>query len=88
MTAAGSNKSPVVEPQGPDDIAASISAIENAVLNSHSAKPRQAVRELGCRIVAQALGIVTPSGSKPASRARLTESEARSPLRRNARRLR
>jgi hypothetical protein len=69
MTAEGSNKSPVV-PQGfDDDIAASISAIENAVLNSHSAEPRPAIRELGCTIVAQALGLATTGGSKPASRA-------------------
>ena len=81
MTAEGSNKRPVAEPQGLDEIEASISAIENAVLNSHRAEPRPAIRELGCFIVAQALGIGTPKGNKLASRASsLTEREARSHL--------
>jgi hypothetical protein len=78
MAAEGSNQRSVAEPQGLDEIEASISAIENAVLNSYSAEPRQATRELGCFIVAQALGIGTPGGNKPASRvSSLTEREAR-----------
>ena len=54
MTAEGSNKSPVV-PQGfDDDIAASISALEKAMLEP-PVRDREAIHELGCRIVAQAL---------------------------------
>jgi len=79
MTAEGSNKRPVAEPQGLDEIEASISAIENAVLNSYSAEPRQAIRELGCFIVAQALGVVTPGGNRPARRA-YSEREAQAHL--------
>ena len=76
--AEGSNKR-LGRPQGLDEIEASISAIENAVLNSHSAEPRPAIRELGCFIVAQALGVGTPWSNKPASRASsLAEREARS----------
>jgi hypothetical protein len=79
MTAESSNRRSVAEPQGLDEIEASISAIENAVFNSYSAEPRQAIRELGCFIVAQALGIGTPRGNKLASRASsLTERDARS----------
>ncbi len=79
MTAEGSNQRPVAEPQGLDEIEASISAIENAVLNSYSAEPRPAIRELGCFIVAQALGIGAPKGNKLASRASsLAKREARS----------
>ena len=79
MAAEGGNRRSVAEPEGFDEIEASISAIENAVLNSYSAEPRQATRELGCFIVAQALGIGTPWGSKPVSRASsLPEREARS----------
>ena len=87
MTADGGYKRPVAEPQGLDEIEASISAIENAVLNSYTAEPQQAIRELGCFIIAQALGIVMPGSIRPASRASsLAEGEARSPLSRNARR--
>ena len=89
MTAEGSNKRPVAEPQGLDEIEASISAIENAVLNSHRAEPRPAIRELGCFIVAQALGIGTPRGNKLASRASsLTETGSAIPLSWLARRVR
>ena len=40
--------------QGLDEIAASIAAIEKAVLGSPAPR-REAIRELGCKIVAQAL---------------------------------
>ena len=40
--------------QGFDDIAASISALEKAMLEP-PARDREAIHELGCRIVAQAL---------------------------------
>jgi hypothetical protein len=41
-------------PQGFDDIAASISALEKAMLEP-PVRDREAIHELGCRIVAQAL---------------------------------
>jgi hypothetical protein len=40
--------------EGLDEIAASITAIEKAVFGSPAPR-REAIRELGCRIVAQAL---------------------------------
>ena len=40
--------------QEPDEIAMSIAAIEKAVFNPPAPR-REAIRELGCRIVAQAL---------------------------------
>ncbi len=47
--------------QGFDEIAASITAIEKAVFGSPTPR-REAIRELGCRIVAQALSKVDGSG--------------------------
>ena len=40
---------------GPDELAASVTAIEKAVFGSPATR-REAIHELGCKIVAQALG--------------------------------
>jgi hypothetical protein len=42
--------------QEPDEVEASISAIEKALALPPLARSREAIRKLGCRIVAQALG--------------------------------
>ena len=54
MTAEGERERPAPEAQELDEIEASVAAIEQAVLRSVS-RDREAVHELGCRIVAQAL---------------------------------
>ena len=54
MTAVDEHERPAVEPQELDDVEASIAAIEKALFGSWE-RDREAVRKLGCRIVAQAL---------------------------------
>ena len=58
MTTQGQHENAVAElehpPQGCDEIAASIAAIEQAVFASPAPR-REAIRELGCGIVARAL---------------------------------
>ena len=58
MTTTSQSESAVAElecrPQDVDEVAASIAAIEKAVFGS-PAGHREAIRELGCSIVAQAL---------------------------------
>jgi hypothetical protein len=65
MTAQAQHEHAVAElehqSQGLDEVAASIAAIEKAVFGS-AAPRREAIRELGCRIVAQALGKDDGSG--------------------------
>jgi hypothetical protein len=49
-----------LEQQATDEIDASLAALEKAMLGSPS-RNREAIHELGCRIVAQALDHKTPN---------------------------
>jgi hypothetical protein len=46
---------PQHQSQGPDEVEASISALEKAMLGAAPIRDRKAIHELGCRIVAQAI---------------------------------
>ena len=63
MTMTGESEHAVaaLEQQAVDEVAASIAAIEKAVFGS-AAGHREAIRQLGCSIVAQALSSATPRG--------------------------
>jgi hypothetical protein len=54
MTTVGEQKSPATEPQELNEVEASIAAIEKALFGSRE-RDREAIHELGCKIVAQAL---------------------------------
>jgi hypothetical protein len=54
MTTIDDRKRPAAEPQELNEVEASIAAIEKALFGSQE-RDRQAIRELGCKIVAQAL---------------------------------
>ena len=63
MTAQGEPQGLAAEPQTfDDDVAASIFAIEQAVLKPSPRGDRAAIHKLGCRIVAQALAKNEHSG--------------------------
>jgi hypothetical protein len=56
MTAVGEQKMPRTEPQELNEVEASIAAIEKALFGPRE-RNREAIHELGCRIVAHALKV-------------------------------